>query len=189
MKKMLFLAAGFAALLMTACGGEKTDEKKEEKKPISDETKAVFDALSTDWSNIDGMFAGIGGALDGYDRDAQTKYLDSMKTVAEKAKPEIKTQALSLIDSLEALNFQAGDWKTTLEGERATWGTITEDFTKVKTEIEKGEADGEKVAARAEGFTEQFNYKKEALLGILTNWEKIQKHDAALKALFTPVAK
>lgn len=186
MKKMLFLAAGFAALLMTACGGEKTEDKKEEKKPVSDETKAAFDALSTQWSNIDGMFATIGGALEQFDTDANSKYIDSMKTVAEKAKPAIKDLALPLIDSLTALNSAAGDWKTTFEGEKTTWGTITEDFTKVKTEIEKGEADGEKVAARAEGFTEQFKYKSDVLNGIFGKWSAYQTHDNALKALFAP---
>lgn len=190
MKKMFFLAAGFAALMMTACGGEeKKEDKKEEKKEVSDETKAKFDALKTEWSTIDGMITTIDGALTAYDADKQTAYLDSMKTVAGKAKKDVQAQAMPLIDSLTALNAQVGDWKNILNGEKETWGVITEDFTSVMTSIEKGEADEEGTAPRADGFTEQFKYKTETLNTILANWTKIETHNTALKALLEPAKK
>jgi hypothetical protein len=186
MKRVLFLAAGFAALLMTACGGEKTDDKKEEKKEVSEETKTAFDALKTDWSNIDAMISTLSGAIEGYDKLKMNSYLDSMKIEVKESKIKgISEQAMPLVDSLIALNDMSAEWKNTLAGEKETWGMITEDFTKVLTEIEKGEADGEKVAMRVEGFTEQFNYKKETLGNLMADWEAMQRHKAALEALFS----
>lgn len=189
MKKTMLFAASLAALLMTACGGEKTEEKKEEKKEVTEETKAKFDALNTEWASIDGMVTTIDGALTAYDSAKMTTYLDSMSAVAEKAKNEVKEQALPLIESLKTLNGQVAEWKTTLEGEKTTWQSITDDFTSVAMSINKGEASEDKVAPRAEGFTEQFNYKKEVLGGILTNWTKIETDKAALEALFVPAVK
>ena len=190
MNKMFFLAAGFAALLLTACGGEeKKDDKKEEKKEVSAETKEKFESLQAGWSTIDGMITTIDGALASYDVDKQTAYLDSMKTVAGKAKKDVQAQALPLIDSLVVLNNMVDVWKMTLNGEKETWGMITEDFTAVMTSIEKGEAEEEKLAARAEGFTIQFEAKTEILNDIAANWAKIDANSAALKSLFPAATK
>lgn len=190
MNKMIFLAAGFAALLMTACGGEeKKEDKKEEKKEVSAETKEKFEGLKTGFSAVESMITTIDGALSAYDADKQTAYLDSMKTVAGKAKKDIQAQALPLIDSLVALNAQVADWKNILNGEKETWGMITEDFTSVLTSIEKGEANEDEILPRVDGFTEQFKYKTETLNDIATNWAKIDTHTAALKALFAPATK
>lgn len=187
---MILLAAGFAALMMTACGGEeKKDDKKEEKKEVSAETKEKFTGLQTGWSTIDGMITTIDGALASYDVDKQTAYLDSMKTVVGKAKKDIQAQAMPLIDSLTALNSQVADWKNILNGEKETWGMITEDFTAVMTSIEKGEADEEKLLPRVDGFTEQFKYKTETLNDIAANWAKIDTFKASLSALFAPATK
>ncbi len=188
-KKMIFLAAGFAALLMTACGGEKTEEKKEEKKEVSAETKEKFESLKTEWSTIDGMITTLDGALATYDFAKQTVYLDSMKIVAGKAKKDIQTQALPLIDSISSLNMVVEAWKITLNGEKETWGMITEDFTAVLTSIEKGEADEDKILPRVDGFTEQFKYKTEVLNDIAANWAKIDGYYTALNALFAPATK
>ncbi len=185
MNKMIFLAAGFAALLMTACGGEKTEEKKE----VSAETKEKFEGLKTGFSAVESMITTIDGALTAYNTDKQTAYLDSMKTVASKAKKDIQAQALPLIDSLVALNAQVADWKNILNGEKETWGTITEDFTAVLTSIEKGEADEEKLLPRVDGFTGEFKNKTETLNSIANEWAKIDTHTAALNALFAPATK
>jgi hypothetical protein len=189
MKKMIFLAAGFAALLMTACGGEKTEEKKEEKKEVTAETKEKFAGLQSQWSVVDGIITTADQALSAYDSDKQTAFLDSMKTVAGKAKKDIQAQALPLIDSLTLLNSQVADWKGILNGEKETWGTITEDFTAVMTSIEKGEADEEKILPRVDGFTEQFKYKTETVGAILSRWSLIENHKSALMALFAPASK
>ena len=189
MNKMIFLAAGFAALLMTACGGEKTEEKKEEKKEVSAETKEKFEGLKTGFSAVESMITTIDGALTPYDADKQTAFLDSMKTVAGKAKKDIQAQAMPLIDSLAALNAQVVDWKNILNGEKETWGKITEDFTAVLTSIEKGEADEEKLLTRVDEFTEQFKNKTETLNSIANEWAKIDTYSAALNALFAPATK
>lgn len=186
---MFFLAAGFAALLMTACGGEKTEEKKEEKKEVSAETKEKFEGLRSNWSVVDAKITEIDGALSSYDVDKQSAFLDSMKTVAGKAKKDIQAQAISLIDSLDALNEQVANWKYILNGEKETWGTITEDFTAVMTSIEKGEADEEKILPRVEGFTEQFKFKTDAMNTISNGWARIDAHTSALNALFAPATK
>jgi hypothetical protein len=112
-----------------------------------------------------------------------------MKTLAGKAKKDIQNQALPLIDSLIALNSRVADWINILEGEKETWGMITEDFTAVITSIEKEEADEEKILPRVDGFTEQFKYKTETLNSIATGWAKIDTHSAALKALFARATK
>jgi chromosome segregation ATPase len=189
MKKMFFLAAGFAALLMTACGGEKTEEKKEEKKEVSAETKEKFEAMIDEVTVVDAIITKIDGALTSYDAEKQTAYLDSMKTVAGKAKKDIQAQALPLIDSLVALNAQVADWKNILNGEKEAWGTITEDFSAVFTSIEKGEADEEKLLPRVDEFTEQFKNKTETLNSIANEWAKIDTYSAALNALFAPATK
>lgn len=189
MKKTILFTASLAVLLMTSCGGEKTEEKKEEKKEVTEETKSKFDALNTEWASIDGMVTAIDGALTSYDSAKMTTYLDSMSTVAEKAKKDVKEQAMPLIENLKTLNGQVAEWKTTFEGEKTTWQNITEDFTSVAMSINKGEASEDKVAPRVDGFTEQFNYKREVLGGILANWTKIETDKAALMALFAPAAK
>ena len=189
-KKMFFLAAGFAALLMTACGGEeKKDDKKEEKKEVTAETKEKFAGLQSQWTVVDGIITTADQALTAYDSDKQTAFLDSMKTVASKAKKDIQAQALPLIDSLTLLNSQVADWKNILAGEKETWGMITEDFTAVMTSIEKGEASEDKILPRVDGFTEQFTYKTETVGAILSRWSLIENHKSALMALFAPATK
>lgn len=187
MKKLIYSAFIFSALIMTACGGEKKEEgKKEEKKPVSDETKAKFDALKTDWAAVDGMVQTLDGVLLLHDPDQVTNYIDSLKGVVEKTKKEVKVQALPLLDSLTAINELSREWKSVIEGEKETWGMITEDFTKVNTEIEKGEGDDTKIAPRAEGFTEQFNYKKSVLGPIIGQWTRMEANDKALNDLLAP---
>jgi ABC-type oligopeptide transport system substrate-binding subunit len=190
MKRMLFLAAGFAVLLMTACGGEeKKDDKKEEKKEVTAETKEKFESLKTEWSTIDVMITSIDESLVTYDDAKESAYIDSMKTVAGKAKKDVQSQAMPLLDSLTALRDQVADWKNIVNGEKETWGMITEDFTAVITSIEKGEADENKIAPRAEGFTEQFKYKTETIAEISKNWGKIVSFKSTLNALFAPATK
>jgi len=188
MKKLMFLAAGFTALLMTACGAEekKDGEKKEEKKEVSEETKSKFDALKAKFSEIDGMVSQMTAYFDNYPIDKQKATLDSLKGVAEKAKKEIKEQALPLLDTLLMFNVQVSAWKATADTEVSTWGNVTEDFTGVITAIEKGEGSDEEVASRAEGFTNQFNYKAESIKAINDQWAKMAKMMDDLKTLLNP---
>jgi hypothetical protein len=187
MKKILFTGAVLAAFLMTACGGEKKEEgKKEEKKEVSEETKKKFEELKTEWSNIDGSLTQIDALFTSFDDAKNQAYIDSLSPIAAKLKGESKDQAIALLDSLKSTNEYIRGMVTAYQSEKETWGTITEDFTQVNTEIEKGEASEDKIAPRAEGFTEMFNYKKQSVTDFNKQFDNWKKFDDQLKALINP---